>query len=81
MATYAKRHLVPFGEFMPFHRQLRFISELKKIPRDFAPGTKPGLATVSGHRIATVICTAGGQRSACPHIERNSRPWLRSKAQ
>ena len=56
VATYAKRHLVPFGEFVPFRHQLRFISELKQIPRDFAPGTKPGLATVSGHRIATVIC-------------------------
>jgi apolipoprotein N-acyltransferase len=56
VAAYAKRHLVPFGEYVPFRHQLRFISELKKIPRDFAPGTTPGLATVSGHRIATVIC-------------------------
>jgi apolipoprotein N-acyltransferase len=56
VATYAKRHLVPFGEFVPFRHELRFISELKKIPRDFAPGSQPGLATVSGHRIATIIC-------------------------
>jgi apolipoprotein N-acyltransferase len=56
VSTYAKRHLVPFGEFVPFRHELRFISELKKIPRDFAPGSTPGLATVSGHRIATVIC-------------------------
>jgi apolipoprotein N-acyltransferase len=56
VATYAKRHLVPFGEFVPFRRQLRFISALKAVPRDFAPGSKLGLATVSGHRIATVIC-------------------------
>ncbi len=56
LATYAKRHLVPFGEFVPFRHELRFVTELKKIPRDFAPGGKPGLATVSGHRIETVIC-------------------------
>jgi apolipoprotein N-acyltransferase len=57
VATYAKRHLVPFGEYVPFRHELSFISELKdQIPRDFAPGSKPGLETVSGHRIATVIC-------------------------
>ncbi len=56
VATYAKRHLVPFGEYVPFRHELRFISELQQIPRDFAPGHAPGLATVAGHRIATVIC-------------------------
>lgn len=57
VATYAKRHLVPFGEYVPFRHELSFISELKQqIPRDFAPGSKPGLETVSGHRITTVIC-------------------------
>jgi apolipoprotein N-acyltransferase len=56
-STYTKRHLVPFGEYVPFRHELSFIKEIKEqIPRDFAPGHAPGLATVSGHRIAEVIC-------------------------
>jgi apolipoprotein N-acyltransferase len=57
LGTYAKRHLVPYGEEVPFRRQLQgFIGALDQIPRDFAPGTHPGLFDVDGHRIATIIC-------------------------
>jgi apolipoprotein N-acyltransferase len=55
--TYAKRHLVPYGEEVPFRKALqRWISALDQIPRDFAPGKRPGLFDVDGHRIATIIC-------------------------
>jgi apolipoprotein N-acyltransferase len=57
VGTYAKRHLVPYGEEVPFRKQLQgFISALDQIPRDFAPGNRPGLFDVDGHRIATIIC-------------------------
>ena len=55
--TYAKRHLVPFGEYIPFRTELtKFISEISLVPRDFVPGHTPGVMTVGGVRIAEVIC-------------------------
>jgi apolipoprotein N-acyltransferase len=55
--TYAKRHLVPFGEYVPFRRVLEpLIPQLDQIPRDFAPGHRAETFAVGRHRIGTVIC-------------------------
>ena len=55
--TYTKRHLVPFGERVPFRAALEhLVSALSKVPRDFRPGGGPGVFTVAGLRIGTLIC-------------------------
>jgi apolipoprotein N-acyltransferase len=54
---YVKRHPVPFGEYVPYRAFLtRWISELDRIPEDFAAGSKPGLLTLGPVRIGDVIC-------------------------
>jgi apolipoprotein N-acyltransferase len=56
-AMYVKRHPVPFGEYMPFRSLARRISsKVDLVPRDFAPGSTPGVLDVGPARLADVIC-------------------------
>jgi apolipoprotein N-acyltransferase len=55
--TYAKRHLVPYGERIPGRSFLEGkISAIDRVPRDFAPGHEPGIFPIAGFDVATVIC-------------------------
>jgi apolipoprotein N-acyltransferase len=54
---YSKRHLVPFGEYVPGRELLaRFISRFDRVGRDFVPGDAAGNLPVAGRIIGTVMC-------------------------
>lgn len=56
-ASYAKRHPVPFGEYVPFRPVLdRLIGRFALVPRDFRAGTRPGVLDVGAARVGDVIC-------------------------
>jgi apolipoprotein N-acyltransferase len=55
---YHKRHLVPFGEYLPFDRWTRPVLDFLRIPMsDFSPGGdgKP-LVTLAGYPVGVDIC-------------------------
>lgn len=56
-AQYVKRHLVPYGEYVPFRRQLEpYFGQLALIPRDFVTGEEPGVLELNGVTLGDAIC-------------------------
>jgi apolipoprotein N-acyltransferase len=53
---YSKRHLVPFGEYVPLKRLLFFVGPIVEAVSDYSPGTDPILLPVAGHLASTAIC-------------------------
>jgi apolipoprotein N-acyltransferase len=53
---YSKRHLVPFGEYVPWRAALSFIEELQQVPTDYEPGPGPTVFAVGDHRAGALIC-------------------------
>jgi apolipoprotein N-acyltransferase len=53
---YSKRHLVPFGEYVPWRAALSFIEELQQVPTDYEPGPGPTVFAIGDHRVGALIC-------------------------
>ena len=53
---YRKRHLVPFGEYVPWRSALSFIEELQQVPTDYEPGPGPTVFAVGDHKAGALIC-------------------------
>ena len=53
---YAKRRLVPFGEYVPLGDLVPFIGNLARQAGDFQPGTEPALLSWGEEQLAMAIC-------------------------
>lgn len=58
-SEYRKRHLVMFGEYMPFSRYLPFLRSLTPMPEDVTAGTDSGVLSLPGEKtveLGMLIC-------------------------
>ena len=55
-AVYRKKHLVPFGEYVPLKNLLFFVAPLVEAVSDFSPGDGAVLLPIRGHLMSTAIC-------------------------
>ncbi|WP_432753704.1 apolipoprotein N-acyltransferase [Streptomyces sp. JL2001] len=57
VATYDKRHVQPFGEYIPMRSVVRlFNSNVDRVSRDFGPGSEVGVFDLAGTKVGLATC-------------------------
>ncbi|MFF2324416.1 MULTISPECIES: apolipoprotein N-acyltransferase [unclassified Streptomyces] len=57
VSTYDKRHIQPFGEYIPMRSFVRlFNSDVDRVQRDFGPGKTVGVFDLGGTHVGLVTC-------------------------
>jgi apolipoprotein N-acyltransferase len=56
IGRYAKNHILPFGEYVPFRRFLRWIPDINRVRDDLSPGVNPGRFRLPTGSFASAIC-------------------------
>lgn len=72
--VYEKRHLVPFGEFLPLRNLIEnYTDRASLLAHDFKPGSHPGILEIRDLQLAVLICFEVADESlALENIETKS---------